>query len=132
MTCSRSVKRRLWRRLTDILPSTSRPSHRTPPSPLSTFCVGVVSYCPVYAVLKANSIDTSAVVAALIRLSHKYQIEWVRDAYLSRMKSCFCTDFKTRFAAYKASGNSSMQFCGTDAIQAVTGDRLTSQYRAGS
>ncbi|KAH9922084.1 uncharacterized protein B0H18DRAFT_846023, partial [Fomitopsis serialis] len=66
-----------------------------------------------------------AVVAALIRLSHKYQIEWVCDAYLSRMKSCFCTDFKTWIAVYKNSGNSSMYFCGTDAIQAVNIARLT-------
>ncbi|TFY65442.1 hypothetical protein EVJ58_g1969 [Rhodofomes roseus] len=66
-----------------------------------------------------------SVVAALIRLSHKYQIQYVREDYLSRTKSCFCTDADQWNEAYIKCGSSSMAYVNTDAIQAVNIARLT-------
>ncbi|KAH9834005.1 uncharacterized protein C8Q71DRAFT_838244 [Rhodofomes roseus] len=66
-----------------------------------------------------------SVVAALIRLSHKYQIQYVHEDYLSRMKSCFCTDADQWNEAYIKYGSSSMAYVNTDAIQAVNIARLT-------
>ncbi|KZT67627.1 hypothetical protein DAEQUDRAFT_384018 [Daedalea quercina L-15889] len=65
------------------------------------------------------------IVAAVVRLSHKYQINYVREAYLSRLKSCFCTDFDTWNSVSDDHGSKVMSFRDTDAIAAVNIARLT-------
>ncbi|KAH9833970.1 uncharacterized protein C8Q71DRAFT_154717 [Rhodofomes roseus] len=68
-----------------------------------------------------------AIVAALVRMSHKYAIEHIRDSYLSRMKSCFCEDLDDFRKFRSQSGSPSMKLCvtATDAIAAVNIARLT-------
>ncbi|KAH9833975.1 uncharacterized protein C8Q71DRAFT_770391 [Rhodofomes roseus] len=68
-----------------------------------------------------------AAVAALVRLAHKYQIDHVRDAYLWRMKSCFCTELATWEIVTEGPGYGSpiMKFRLADAIAAVNIARLT-------
>ncbi|KAH9833993.1 uncharacterized protein C8Q71DRAFT_155065 [Rhodofomes roseus] len=65
------------------------------------------------------------VVAALVCLAHKYQVDYVRDAYLSRMKSCFCTDLKMWNGVHDAHGSAVMRYSNVDAITAVNIARLT-------
>ncbi|KZT72336.1 hypothetical protein DAEQUDRAFT_772994 [Daedalea quercina L-15889] len=66
-----------------------------------------------------------AIVAALIRLSHKYEIDYVRDDYLARMKSCFGTDPGDWDTVSHDSGSPRMNFNETDAIALVNIARLT-------
>ncbi|KZT67607.1 hypothetical protein DAEQUDRAFT_672986 [Daedalea quercina L-15889] len=66
-----------------------------------------------------------AIVAAIVRLSHKYQIDYVRDAYLWRMKSCFPTKFETWDTMRGSCGSTLTGFCTADAITAVNIARLT-------
>ncbi|KAH9922101.1 uncharacterized protein B0H18DRAFT_1019106 [Fomitopsis serialis] len=66
-----------------------------------------------------------ATVAALVRLSHKYQIDHIRDTYLSRMKSCFCTEFETWVTVSRDGGSPVMKFGTADAISAVDIAHLT-------
>ena len=68
-----------------------------------------------------------AVVAALVRLSHKYQVDDVRDAYLARMKSCFCTDVKTWDAVVRNHGSRVMKYRDKDAIAAANIAHLTGE-----
>lgn len=68
-----------------------------------------------------------ATVAALVRLSHKYQVDDVRDAYLARMKSCFCTDVKTWDVVSRNHGSGVMKYCDEDAIAAVNIAHLTGE-----
>ncbi|KZT67615.1 hypothetical protein DAEQUDRAFT_758038 [Daedalea quercina L-15889] len=60
----------------------------------------------------------------LRRLSHKYQIDHLREAYLRRMQSCFGTDLDT-WRAVNGQGSPVMKFCNADAIAAVNIARLT-------
>ncbi|KAH9922083.1 uncharacterized protein B0H18DRAFT_1019051 [Fomitopsis serialis] len=66
-----------------------------------------------------------SIVASLIRLSHKYQIDHIRNAYLSRMRSCFPTSLETWDAVNRDLGSPVMEFCRKDAITAVNVARLT-------
>lgn len=64
-------------------------------------------------------------VVAVIRLSHKYKVHHVRDAYLSRMKACFPTDFDTWDAVNRNHGSLAMKFSDQHALAAVATARLT-------
>lgn len=66
-----------------------------------------------------------AIVAAIVRLSHKYQLDYVRDDFLERMKSCFGTDCGDWQSVSRHNGNHAMRFRDTDAISVVNIARLT-------
>ena len=68
-----------------------------------------------------------AIVATLVRLSHKYQIDDVREAYLARMKTCFCTDVTAWDAVVCNHGSSAMTYHEEDAIAAVNIAQLTGE-----
>lgn len=64
-------------------------------------------------------------VAAIVRLSHKYAMDNLRTAYLSRMQSCFSSDLERWSAAVRSHGSPVMKFRDVDAITAVNIARLT-------
>ncbi|KZT72335.1 hypothetical protein DAEQUDRAFT_31522 [Daedalea quercina L-15889] len=66
-----------------------------------------------------------AVVAALVRLSHKYQLDYLRDAYLARVKTCFSTDFDTWRTTSRDHGSPVMKLRNEDAVTVVNIARLT-------
>ncbi|KZT07954.1 uncharacterized protein LAESUDRAFT_698022 [Laetiporus sulphureus 93-53] len=64
------------------------------------------------------------VVAALARLSQKYQMERIRKEAVKRIKTCFCDDLKTWLEVCRIRGSSVMSFEIADAIEAVNLARL--------
>jgi len=60
-----------------------------------------------------------SLVASVVRLSHKYEIEDLRDDALARMKTCFSEDLDTWGNTYSSGGSSVMSFNPEDAIEAV-------------
>ena len=66
-----------------------------------------------------------AVVAALVRLSHKYQLDYVLSDFLARMMSCFGTDSGAWERVSRDHGSTAMRFSDTDAIAVVNIARLT-------
>ncbi|KAF9812296.1 hypothetical protein IEO21_06270 [Rhodonia placenta] len=68
-----------------------------------------------------------SVVAALIRLGHKYQMTALRDAALARLQTCFTTSFAVwaELTRYEPHRSASMSFRRRDAIAVVNLARLT-------
>lgn len=80
--------------------------------------------------MKPDKILKFSVVAALIRLSHKYQIDALRDGAVARLRTCFTTDFQEWRGVMEQTPHcsESMSFDELDAITAVNLARLTGTH----
>ncbi|KAH9843849.1 uncharacterized protein C8Q71DRAFT_719532 [Rhodofomes roseus] len=65
-----------------------------------------------------------AMVAALLRLGHKYAIDDLVSSALSRLKTCFSTSFDMYCTAITAGGSEAMSFSSEDAMATVNLARL--------
>ncbi len=67
-----------------------------------------------------------SVLAALVRMGHKYEVESVLDESLRRLRTVYTTDFAV-WDEHQHQGTSAVSLCGQDAIEAVNLFRLTGQ-----